>query len=142
MHEVARFSTYIVPLLEVEAALTSLPYIAEGYILPVPDETHGQLVGALARLRPGPHLDGSQLTLKRLRADLSPSIPLYKQPTLLRVIVDEEIPVSGQGKLARNKAIDMYLGPSADPTHLQKWDLGLEMRLPGKKAWDWGGITL
>ncbi|EPS25150.1 hypothetical protein PDE_00081 [Penicillium oxalicum 114-2] len=138
----ARFSTYIVPLLEVEAALTSLPYIAEGYILPVPDETHGQLVGALARLRPGPHLDGPQLTLKRLRADLSPSIPLYKQPTLLRVIVDEEIPVSGQGKLARNKAIDMYLGPSADPTHLQKWDLGLEMRLPGKKAWDWGGITL
>ena len=139
---VARFSTYIVPILEVEAALVSLPYIAEGYILPVPDDMHGHLIGALVRLKPETCLDMLPLTLATLRSDLSLSISLYKQPTLLRVVVDEEIPLSGQGKLARNKAIEMYFTSSTGLCYLQKWDLTLEMRRPGKKAWDWGGITL
>ncbi|KAE8151323.1 acetyl-CoA synthetase-like protein [Aspergillus avenaceus] len=118
-------------LLEVEFALKDLSYIAEGYIVPVVDNSGQHRVGALVRVE-GRSSEGynEELTLKTLRRDLAEGLALYKLPTVLRVLQEgEEAPLGCTGKFKRYEAAKVYFPHSEHgdittlPSKVEVWPL-------------------
>lgn len=97
-----------VPIRNVEYKLLELPYVDEGYILPVPDDKHVNQVAALVRFR-GETQDNKDPTLDTLRKDLSRMMPPSHLPTLLRVLPDGyEVQRTWTGKVAVGQTIQKY----------------------------------
>ncbi|KAJ5096756.1 acetyl-CoA synthetase-like protein [Penicillium angulare] len=65
------FYAYGVPVLPVENGINSLPYVAEGAVVAVPDSGCANQLGALIRLKQ----DTGEISLQQLRADLAKSLP-------------------------------------------------------------------
>ncbi|KAL4876009.1 acetyl-CoA synthetase-like protein [Aspergillus karnatakaensis] len=137
-----RFRGLVIPVIEVESAISRLSYIEEAYILAVSDPTCQSQVGAVVRTRPV----CDTLTIAMLRHDLSNFLPLYKLPTLLYVLSEAEaVPTTRSGKLDHRRALDMFFGCSGNyaeaqlPVGVQKWGItGLCKN--GQRAWDWAGL--
>ncbi|KAM3438750.1 hypothetical protein MY4824_003052 [Beauveria thailandica] len=90
-----------VPRLLVELAISSLPYISEAYVLRVPDHQERAVCGAIVRVKADKVDPGKQgpLSLGKLHADLTGTLPAYMRPYLLRVLNDDEhIPLTDSQK--------------------------------------------
>ena len=79
---------------EVEAALKSLPGVANAFVVGIDDQAVGQIVGA-AVVPAGPQELDTDAIITRLRVELSS----YKVPRVLRVLAAADIPFMSNGKL-------------------------------------------
>ncbi|KAL3468804.1 acetyl-CoA synthetase-like protein [Aspergillus californicus] len=140
----ARFCGLVVPLIDVESAISRLPYIEEAHILAVSDPKFQSQVGTIIRTNSG----CSNLALSTVRHDLSPLLPLYKLPTLLYVLEEHDyMPRTVSGKLDVKRTLETFFGCSGDyseielPDGVQRWEittLWKERRGP----WDWDGLQV
>ena len=80
---------------EVEEALYNHPAVAECAVIGVPDDTWGERVHAVVRLKPG-----SSATDKDLMAACHERIANYKCPRSV-TIQSDSLPVSGAGKILK-----------------------------------------
>ncbi|KJZ76351.1 hypothetical protein HIM_04080 [Hirsutella minnesotensis 3608] len=122
-----------IPRIPVELAINSLPYVAEGHVLLVPDYEERAVCGAVVRLKQGTLLP-RELTLARLHEDLSATVPTYMRPYLLRVLShNEEIPYTASQKPNKPVILDRFFGvkdfwPSDAPTPgVQVWHMRLSI---------------
>ncbi|KID75021.1 AMP-dependent synthetase/ligase, partial [Metarhizium brunneum ARSEF 3297] len=136
-----KFYTYKVPRMEVESCLLALPYIEEGYIMPVADPQCDTRVAALVRLRDCFHT----VDLSTIRGDLSRDLPAYQLPTVLRVLRDgETVPRTWSDKTALKQAVRMFF-PQDDEERLcgeaiEVMDVSGFMKMETKKPWDLSGM--
>lgn len=79
---------------EVEAALRTLPEVAEACVVGRPSDRWGQEVAAMLVLSPG-----TSLTLEALRAALALSLAPFKLPRVLRLV--QALPQTASGKVDR-----------------------------------------
>ncbi|KAL8794595.1 MAG: hypothetical protein Q9195_002791 [Heterodermia aff. obscurata] len=129
-----KFYTYKVPRLHVEAHLLALPYIAEGYILPVEDPQCDTRVAALVRFHP--HHIGD---LQALRKALAEQLPAYQLPTLLRVLREgEAVPRTWSDKVALGRAVGMFFGEGGKGVEVG--DVGGFMKGGTERMWDLSGM--
>lgn len=83
-----------VSALEVESAIKSMSGVANAFVVGLPDDRIGQIVGAAVVAKPGELVDIDAVTA-RLKADLSS----YKVPKVIRLLRAEEVPFMPNGKL-------------------------------------------
>lgn len=130
---------------DIEEHILQLPEVIEVMVLGVSDEECEERVAVI--VRPSSHHNGRvhtfPLTLAHLRQRLSmePSLPMYKQPTLLRILRDDErIPTTRTGKLSKVQARKQFLPDGFKRTgEVEVWDLNSDANA-STKAWDWAGI--
>jgi acyl-CoA synthetase (AMP-forming)/AMP-acid ligase II len=101
--DVIKVGGYSVYAVEVEAALTDHPAVAEAAVLGLADERLGEVAVAAVRLLPDADaaIDPDEL-LAEATADLAP----YKRPRQL-VIVDE-LPLTGTGKVQKDRLRPLF----------------------------------
>ncbi|KAL4745939.1 hypothetical protein BDW72DRAFT_207788 [Aspergillus terricola var. indicus] len=97
--------TYKVPRHQVEAALIALPYVAEGYIMPVADPQCDTQTAALVRLHKNydDDIGHRKVDLQAIRNDLATEmgLPAYQLPTVLRILREHEsVPLTWSDKTA------------------------------------------
>ena len=126
--DILKSGGYKISALDIEREGLGLPYIHEIMVVGVNDDEWGQRVAAVVSLREDQSeysykgKNGKELTLDRLREDLSRTLARYKLPTLLR-IVDGDLP-----KTATGKVVKKVLGPRYFPcdystdSDVQIWD--------------------
>ncbi|KAK6723851.1 hypothetical protein SNK04_002696 [Fusarium graminearum] len=136
-----KFYTYKVPRMQVEACLTALPYILEGYVLPVADPHCDTRVASLVRL----HDNDGKVDLKKIRDDLSDDLPAYQLPTILRILrQDEEVPRTWSDKLAMKKVVQKFFPQDSDDRlydeSTEVMDVSEFMRAKTNKLWDLSGM--
>ncbi|SCO50406.1 related to AMP-dependent synthetase and ligase [Fusarium fujikuroi] len=136
-----KFYTYKVPRMQVEAFLTALPYILEGYVLPVADPHCDTRVASLVRLREG----AGKVNLERIRSDLENELPAYQLPTVLRVLKHhEEVPRTWSGKLAMKKVVQKFFPQDSNDRLYDEatevLDVSEFMRAKTSKLWDLSGM--
>jgi acyl-coenzyme A synthetase/AMP-(fatty) acid ligase len=84
----------------VEAALMTLPGVAEAHVLGVPDPVRGQIVGALLVPREGVALDRETIL-----AGARPLLSSYKVPR--KLVIADAAPATATNKLDRRAALRM-----------------------------------
>ncbi|RKL38122.1 hypothetical protein BFJ72_g7584 [Fusarium proliferatum] len=136
-----KFYTYKVPRMQVEACLTALPYILEGYVLPVADPHCDTRVASLVRLREG----AGKVNLERIRSDLENELPAYQLPTVLRVLKQhEEVPRTWSDKLAMKKVVQKFFPQDSNDRLYDEatevLDVSEFMRAKTSKLWDLSGM--
>ncbi|KAM0405808.1 hypothetical protein ACHAQC_000897 [Fusarium culmorum] len=136
-----KFYTYKVPRMQVEACLTALPYILEGYVLPVADPHCDTRVASLVRL----HDNTGKVDLKRIRDDLSDDLPAYQLPTILRILrQDEDVPRTWSDKLAMKKVVQKFFPQDSNDRlydeSTEVMDVSEFMRAKTTKLWDLSGM--
>ncbi|KAB8272175.1 hypothetical protein BDV30DRAFT_227580 [Aspergillus minisclerotigenes] len=120
------------PILLLEARILKLPYIAEAYVLAIPDTDSGQRAGALVRLQSTYQEDEDNssvhpfnLAIERLRADLSVDLPSYTCPTVMHILQEGDIiPRTESNKVNRRKAAELYFTSTDVPLSpkVRLWD--------------------
>jgi malonyl-CoA/methylmalonyl-CoA synthetase len=130
-----------VPRLSVEAQISQLPQIIEAFVVPVPDPTCGERVGAIV------HSRSSDIDLDDLREELSSHLPSYHLPTILYVLRNgEEVPRTRTNKLDIKKAVGKFFPSgylcSLDSCsgNVQIYDIGKLKAMKSERPWDWAGI--
>ncbi|KAJ6001523.1 acetyl-CoA synthetase-like protein [Penicillium canescens] len=130
-----------VPRLLVEAQISQLPQIIEAFVVPVPDPTCVNRIGAIV------HSKSSDLDLDELREELSPHLPLYQLPTILYVLRGgEDIPRTRTNKLDIKKAVEKFFFSvslcSLDSCsgNVQIYDIGKLKAMKSERPWDWAGM--
>lgn len=136
-----KFYTYKVPRAQVESSLTALPYVAEGYILPVEDLQCDTRTAALVRFHDGMEI----VDLKTLRTDLSKDMPAYQLPTVLRVLREHEtVPRTWSDKIAMMKAIQMFFPQDSEDKicgeATEVLDISDFMKMKTTKLWELSGM--
>lgn len=129
---------------DIEEHILQLPEVAEVMALGVSDGDCEERVAVI--VRPS-FLDGRgntlPLTLANLRERLSvePSLPMCKQPTLLRLLRDDErIPTTRNGKLSKVQARKRFFPDGFKQTgKVDVWDSNSAANA-STKAWDRAGI--
>ena len=115
--DIIKSGGYKISALDIEREILALPYIAEVFVVGVPDEEFGQRVGAVLTL----HEEESSrhefkatygdsafnYTLDDLRKDLKSRLAGYKMPTLMRV-VEGDLPKTASGKVLKKKLGAQY----------------------------------
>jgi acyl-CoA synthetase (AMP-forming)/AMP-acid ligase II len=86
---------------EVENAVAQHPAILQCAVIAIPDDRWGELVHACVVLRPG-----ASVTLEELQAKCKERIANYKAPRSMQVV--EALPMSGAGKILKNKLREPY----------------------------------
>ena len=86
---------------EIEAALRTLPEVAEACVVGLPSDRWGQQVGAMLVLRPG-----ASLTLEALRAALASSLATFKHPRVLLLV--PALPQTASGKVDRRSVASAF----------------------------------
>ncbi|HEY0228284.1 MAG TPA: AMP-binding protein, partial [Mycobacterium sp.] len=98
---------------EIEEFLYAHPDIVNAQVIGVPDETYGEELMAVVKLRDG----ASALTVERLREFFSGQLAHFKIPRYLRVV--DEFPMTVTGKVRkgvlREQAIDYLQGARSSP---------------------------
>ncbi len=89
---------------EVEAALEALAEVKAAFVVGVPDDERGEIVGAVVCPEPGCRLDPAALT-ERLRADLSS----YKLPKRIVVVPYDDAPWLASGKISKPRIGELLL---------------------------------
>ncbi|CAG8410433.1 unnamed protein product [Penicillium salamii] len=138
---VFKFYTYKVPRTQVEASLTALPYVSEGYVLPVEDPQCDTRTAALVRF----HDSARGVDLQALRDDLSKSMPAYQLPTVLRVLKEHEtVPRTWSDKTAMMKAVHMFFPQDSQDRicgeSTEVMDIGDFMKMKTTKPWELSGM--
>lgn len=135
-NQVLQVSTYLIPALLVENALTGLPYVIESVAVAVPNSSFSTQLGALVRLQKGV----GQISFRDLRADLARSLPTYALPTKLRVLCQEEIiPRTVTDKVNRKEVLAKYfVGVAAES--VETCAPSAKEQDGPQKAWDWAGL--
>ncbi|KAL4929909.1 uncharacterized protein BDV17DRAFT_290263 [Aspergillus undulatus] len=143
-----KFYTYKVPRGQVEAALIALPYIAEGYIMPVADPQCDTRTAALVRFRKNESDFGhKKLDLQTIRNDLATKLglPAYQLPTVLRVLRDDEVvPRTWSEKTAMMRAVHQFF-PLDNETMIcgeetEVLDVSEFMKMQTTKLWELSGM--
>lgn len=152
---VVRSRTLKVGTLELEDKLSELPYLAEAYVVAVPDMEILHRVAVIARLKPsfkeedanilGPDGNPASNMLFKVRRDLTElKVAQYKLPTLLRILKDDDvIPRTTTDKVIRKKVIQTFFPQSADckvedlPKEVLVWDLKNDKNAESTGLWDW-----
>ncbi|EFQ97877.1 hypothetical protein MGYG_00915 [Nannizzia gypsea CBS 118893] len=150
-----RSRTLKVGILELEDKLSELPYIAEAFVVAVPDMEILHRVAVIARLKPsfkeentngiGSEGNSTPNMLFKMRRDLTDlKVAQYKLPTLLRILKDDDIiPRTTTDKVIRKKVIQAYFPQSADcrvedlPKEVLVWDLKNDKNAESTGLWDW-----
>lgn len=137
---VFKFYTYKVPRLIVENRLLALPYLTEGYVVPVQDPQCDSRVAVLVRTNQADKVD-----LVKIRTDLSLELPAYQLPTMLRILRDDEtVPRTWSDKTAMAKAINLFFPQDAEQnmtgTDIEVMGIGNFMKAKTQKMWDLSGI--
>ncbi|KAJ5140641.1 NRPS-like protein biosynthetic cluster [Penicillium atrosanguineum] len=143
-----KFYTYKVPRGEVEAALTALPYVAEGYILPVADPQCDTRTAALVRFHASNNcLDNKKIDLHTLRCDLAMNsrIPAYQLPTVLRILKEHEsVPRTWSDKTAMAKAVQAFFPQDSEDQicgeETEVMDVSGFMKMKTTKLWELSGM--
>lgn len=136
-----KFYTYKVPRAQVESYLTALPYVAEGYILPVEDPQCDTRTAALVRLHGG--MD--EVDLSTLRTDLAKRMPAYQLPTVLRVLREHEtVPRTWSDKTAMMRAVQMFFPQDSEYNicgeATEVLDISDFMKMKTTKLWELSGM--
>ena len=139
--EVFKFYTYKVPRLQVENRLLALPYLQEGYIMPVEDPQCDTRVAALVRTTGGT----AKVDLEQIREDLAVDLPAYQLPTVLRVLKESEtVPRTWSDKTAMAKAVHLFFPQDAEQRlmgdNIEVMDISHFMKATTKKMWDLSGM--
>jgi malonyl-CoA/methylmalonyl-CoA synthetase len=142
---VFKFYTYKVPRGQVEAALTALPYVAEGYIMPVADPQCDTRTAALVRFHKKD--SGKGVDLRAIRNDMATkmSLPAYQLPTVLRTLREHEsVPRTWSDKTAMMKAIHMFFPLDSEDRicgeETEVLDVSDFMKMQTTKLWELSGI--
>ncbi|KAL3804410.1 hypothetical protein HJC23_011338 [Cyclotella cryptica] len=93
--------------LEIERDLLEHPFIAECAVLGVPDETWGERVGMVCRMKNGE----KALDLDQLRCWAEHRMARYKVPS--RIVVVDEIPKNAMGKINKKSLKSLFEGTLA-----------------------------
>ena len=89
--------------LQIERTLLEHPDLEEVVVLGVPDETYGERVGLICRLKSGTnHMD-----LKALRLWCHDHMANYKIPTRL-IVVEKDIPKNAMGKVSKKQLVHLF----------------------------------
>ena len=89
---------------EVEAAIYEHPAVAEAAVFAVPDERHGEAVGAAIVLLPG-----AECSAEELRDHTRRLIAVFKVPEHLWFL-DEALPTNANGKFVKRDLQDRLVG--------------------------------
>ena len=145
---VFKFYTYKVPRGQVEAALIALPYVAEGYILPVADPQCDTRAAALVRLHKGNNsIDHQDVNLHTIRNELATksSLPAYQLPTVLRILEEHEhVPRTWSDKTAMIKAVHKFFPLDEEGKicgeNTEVLDVSGFMKIQTTRLWELSGI--
>ncbi|POR37072.1 Acyl-CoA synthetase family member 3, mitochondrial [Tolypocladium paradoxum] len=139
------FHGYRIQSIRVEDALTNLPYVSDACVVGVPDHEAKELCGAL--IRPRHDVPKDEISLARVRADLSESLPAYMRPYLLRVMdAGEEVPYTVSLKPIKREILKRFFGITdywsvEDPTPgVESWGNQPAQLEAETKPWDWCGL--
>lgn len=101
------------------------PYIAEAYVVGVPDAEYMNRTGVLIRVK-----EAKPPSLQRLREDMARKLAEHKLPTLLRTLeASDDIPKTHSGKVDMRKASGVYFPQSVEgdnrglPPEVEVWNL-------------------
>jgi fatty-acyl-CoA synthase len=103
LHEVYRSGGENVYPLEVEAAISELPTVAECAVVAIPDETFGEV--GMAVVVPAP---GTEVSLEDITGHLRDRLARFKHPRALRLV--DELPRNVTGKISRAQLRSTYGG--------------------------------
>ncbi|KAK2612065.1 hypothetical protein QQS21_001914 [Conoideocrella luteorostrata] len=136
-----KFYTYKVPRMNVESSLIALPYVSEGYVMPVTDPQCDTRVAALVRLYDCHH----EIDLSTIRSDLSKDVPAYQLPSVLRILREGEmVPRTWSDKIAMRTAIRMFFPQDSEERligeSVEVMDVSEFMKMGTAKLWDRSGI--
>mmetsp|Transcript_18235 Transcript_18235/g.26111 ORF Transcript_18235/g.26111 Transcript_18235/m.26111 type:complete len:775 (-) Transcript_18235:1889-4213(-) len=101
--------------LHIERVLLEHPMLEEAVVLGVPDETYGERVGLICRLKTNKRVDDDDdynqgnLTLNELHEWCLPRMAKYKIPTLLKVM-ENDIPKNAMGKVSKKQLVHLFIG--------------------------------
>lgn len=122
------------PAYDVEASIAKLPYISQACVLAVPVTNNiytEHRVGVVIRTSPlcRARTDGSccecNITLEKLRNDLSADIPFHMLPTAMHILQPgEEIPRTVSDKFKRKDAVGEFfaVGSLKLSPRVEEWD--------------------
>ncbi|UKZ72529.1 hypothetical protein TrVFT333_000159 [Trichoderma virens FT-333] len=146
------FRHYRIPSVQVEVALTALPYVTEACVLGVPDHEAKQICAAVVRLtREQEQLQSRHgeriIDLARLRADMNETLPKYMLPVLVKILgPGEEMPQTVSHKPIKNQIIKKCFGVekswSAENSipGVEYWGSMPAPEEADTKLWDWLGL--
>jgi hypothetical protein len=101
-----QFTAFKISTMELEDRLLALPYVSEACVLSILDYEAGELPAAVIRIKDGVECE---ITLRKVRDDLSPTTELYKLPAVLRILAaGEELPRTLSGKAMKNQIRQKY----------------------------------
>lgn len=128
----------------------NLPYIAEAYVIAAPDHEARELPAAIVRLQNPLDLaseDGTQVSLRKIRNDLSSCLATHKLPALLRILRDgEEVPHTAGGKpikqglLQRFFKIAGFVPPEYSESDVEYYGNQQNQVSSETRPWDWCGL--
>lgn len=126
------FTAFKISAIELEERLSELPYVSEACVLSILDHEARELPAAVIRIEDG--MD-SQINLRRIRDDLSPTTEIYKLPVMLRILrAGEDLPRTLSGKAMKNKIREKYFQLSGYRPRdyavpgVEVWDLRIDMK--------------
>ena len=113
--------------MEVEENLMALPYIAEAYVVGVPDVECMNRTAVLVRVK---GVLQQPPSLEVLRKDLAAKLPEYKLPTLCRILeAGDVLPKTHSGKTDLRKASSEFFPQSVEgdlkdlPARVEVWNI-------------------
>lgn len=89
---------------EVEGILMSQKGVDVAYVVSVPDEARGEIVGAVIVTGEKDH----EALEKRLRAELKKALAAYKLPRAYQFVSERELPLTTTGKVQKNRMADFF----------------------------------
>lgn len=101
--DIIKCGGYKLSALQIERTLLEHPNIVEAVVLGVPDETYGERVGLICRLRS----DQPSLDLKTLRLWCKEHISDYKIPSRM-IILKDDVPKNAMGKVAKKQLVHLF----------------------------------
>jgi len=87
---------------EVEAALMSIPGVAQANVYSVPDDKRGAVVGAIVVPAPGARLDA-----EGIRKEAAKMLASYKVPRVILILEPSQLPVMSSSKVDRRALLRM-----------------------------------
>lgn len=89
---------------EVEGILMKQPGVSVAYVISVPDEVRGEIVGAVIVTD---ETDFAALE-KRLASELKKSLAAYKLPRVYRFVHERNLPLTTTGKVQKNRMVEFF----------------------------------
>ncbi|KAK1244208.1 hypothetical protein MKX08_002346 [Trichoderma sp. CBMAI-0020] len=146
------FRQYRIPSVQVEVALTALPYVTEACVLGVPDNEAKEICAAVVRLTPEQEQlqrrhSEQTINLARLRKDMNEALPKYMLPVLVKILgPGDDMPQTVSQKPIKSQIIKRYFGVdrswSAENSvcGVEYWGSMPAPVEADTKPWDWLGL--